>query len=144
MASLGPDSYQWPLAEPNKRVYPYRCDLFFTTHHHLHPLSLTHPTSLSKCPKAKVAFCLRTPEVSVSTTCALSLHTVADRVALDTSCILKWLIEENYEVYAFMADVGQEEVRRSASLLCAPTYVDLIHLFAGLQGCRGKGSQSRR
>lgn len=30
---------------------------------------------------------------------------------IDTSCILAWLIEEGYEVYAFMADVGQEEVR---------------------------------
>ncbi|KAJ7233013.1 argininosuccinate synthetase [Mycena rebaudengoi] len=28
---------------------------------------------------------------------------------LDTSCILAWLIEAGYEVYAFMADVGQEE-----------------------------------
>ncbi|KAN0128790.1 Argininosuccinate synthase [Lactarius tabidus] len=28
---------------------------------------------------------------------------------LDTSCILAWLIEEGYEVYAFMADIGQEE-----------------------------------
>jgi len=28
---------------------------------------------------------------------------------LDTSCILAWLIEQEYEVYAFMADVGQEE-----------------------------------
>ncbi|KAI0294316.1 putative argininosuccinate synthase [Multifurca ochricompacta] len=28
---------------------------------------------------------------------------------LDTSCILAWLIEQGYEVYAFMADVGQEE-----------------------------------
>ncbi|KAJ6485765.1 argininosuccinate synthetase [Mycena sanguinolenta] len=28
---------------------------------------------------------------------------------LDTSCILAWLIEQKYEVYAFMADVGQEE-----------------------------------
>jgi argininosuccinate synthase len=32
-------------------------------------------------------------------------------IAPDTSCILAWLIEEGYEVYAFMADVGQEEVR---------------------------------
>lgn len=31
-------------------------------------------------------------------------------VIIDTSCILAWLIEEGYEVYAFMADVGQEEV----------------------------------
>lgn len=28
---------------------------------------------------------------------------------LDTSCILKWLIEKGYEVICFMADVGQEE-----------------------------------
>ncbi|KAG8880897.1 argininosuccinate synthetase [Tulasnella sp. 331] len=28
---------------------------------------------------------------------------------LDTSCILAWLIEQGYEVYTFMADVGQEE-----------------------------------
>ncbi|GMK57944.1 hypothetical protein CspeluHIS016_0407780 [Cutaneotrichosporon spelunceum] len=28
---------------------------------------------------------------------------------LDTSCILAWLIDEGYEVAAFMADVGQEE-----------------------------------
>ena len=28
---------------------------------------------------------------------------------LDTSVILKWLIEKGYEVVAFMADVGQEE-----------------------------------
>jgi len=28
---------------------------------------------------------------------------------LDTSCILAWLIEQGYDVIAFMADVGQEE-----------------------------------
>lgn len=28
---------------------------------------------------------------------------------LDTSCILKWLVEKNYEVIAYMADVGQKE-----------------------------------
>ncbi|RUS14964.1 argininosuccinate synthase [Endogone sp. FLAS-F59071] len=28
---------------------------------------------------------------------------------LDTSCILAWLIEQGYEVMAYMADVGQEE-----------------------------------
>lgn len=27
----------------------------------------------------------------------------------DTSCILAWLIDEGFEVIAFMADVGQEE-----------------------------------
>jgi len=36
---------------------------------------------------------------------------------IDTSCILAWLIEEGYEVYAFMADVGQEEVRSSPLVL---------------------------
>lgn len=28
---------------------------------------------------------------------------------LDTSCILKWLLDKNYDVICFMADVGQEE-----------------------------------
>src|SRR3989338_9178714 len=28
---------------------------------------------------------------------------------LDTSCILKWLIDKGYEVVAYIADVGQEE-----------------------------------
>ena len=28
---------------------------------------------------------------------------------LDTSCILKWLLEKEYEVICFMADVGQTE-----------------------------------
>lgn len=28
---------------------------------------------------------------------------------LDTSCILAWLIEQGYEVVAYMADIGQEE-----------------------------------
>jgi len=28
---------------------------------------------------------------------------------LDTSCILAWLVEQGYQVYAFLADVGQEE-----------------------------------
>lgn len=32
---------------------------------------------------------------------------------IDTSCILAWLIEQGYEVVAFMADVGQEEVSRN-------------------------------
>ncbi len=38
-------------------------------------------------------------------------HAVADiQTFSDTSCILAWLIEQGYEVYAFLADVGQEEV----------------------------------
>lgn len=28
---------------------------------------------------------------------------------LDTSCILRWLLDQEYEVVCFMADVGQEE-----------------------------------
>lgn len=28
---------------------------------------------------------------------------------LDTSCILKWLLEKGYDVICFMADVGQSE-----------------------------------
>lgn len=28
---------------------------------------------------------------------------------LDTSCILKWLLEKGYDVICFMADVGQDE-----------------------------------
>ena len=28
---------------------------------------------------------------------------------LDTSCILKWLVEQGYEVVAFVADIGQKE-----------------------------------
>ena len=38
------------------------------------------------------------------------LHADIFGTVADTSCILAWLIEEGYEVYAFMADVGQEEV----------------------------------
>lgn len=36
-------------------------------------------------------------------------HTHISDPFSDTSCILVWLIEQGYEVYAFMADVGQEE-----------------------------------
>ncbi|PWN50562.1 putative ARG1-argininosuccinate synthetase [Violaceomyces palustris] len=40
---------------------------------------------------------------------------------LDTSCILAWLIDEGYDVIAFMADVGQEEdfeAARTKALKC--------------------------
>ncbi|PHH50738.1 Argininosuccinate synthase [Ceratocystis fimbriata CBS 114723] len=46
---------------------------------------------------------------------------------LDTSCILKWLLEEGYEVVCFLANVGQEEdwdqVRQKAALLGASKMV---------------------
>lgn len=35
--------------------------------------------------------------------------------SLDTSCILAWLVEQGYQVYAFMADVGQEEASDTIS-----------------------------
>lgn len=28
---------------------------------------------------------------------------------LDTSCILKWLLDKNYEVICYMANIGQDE-----------------------------------
>lgn len=28
---------------------------------------------------------------------------------LDTSCILKWLLDQNYQVICYMANIGQEE-----------------------------------
>jgi argininosuccinate synthase len=40
---------------------------------------------------------------------------------LDTSCILLWLIEQGYDVVAYMADVGQEEdfeAARTKALKC--------------------------
>lgn len=33
---------------------------------------------------------------------------------LDTSCILRWLLEQNYDVVCFCADVGQEEDFKAA------------------------------
>jgi len=46
---------------------------------------------------------------------------------LDTSCILKWLLEQGYEVVCFLADVGQEEdwdqVRAKAQKLGATKMV---------------------
>ena len=48
---------------------------------------------------------------------------------LDTSCILAWLIEKGYEVYAFMADVGQEEVRCSSIPFGLSLTVDLPQDF---------------
>lgn len=33
---------------------------------------------------------------------------------LDTSCILKWLLEKNYKVICYMANIGQNEDFESA------------------------------
>jgi argininosuccinate synthase len=49
---------------------------------------------------------------------------------LDTSVILKWLIDKGYEVIAYVADVGQEddfaEVEKKPSLLELPKYMSKI------------------
>jgi hypothetical protein len=49
---------------------------------------------------------------------------------LDTSCILAWLIEQGYDVYAFLADVGQEEVRNGQNHTRATN-----HFYEGFRGC---------
>ena len=41
--------------------------------------------------------------------CHTTISDLRTSIHPDTSCILAWLIEQGYEVYAFMADVGQEE-----------------------------------
>ncbi|XP_026468141.1 argininosuccinate synthase [Ctenocephalides felis] len=35
---------------------------------------------------------------------------------LDTSCILKWLLDQGYDVYCYMADVGQDEDFEAAKI----------------------------
>jgi argininosuccinate synthase len=55
----------------------------------------------------------------------------------DTSCILAWLIEEGYEVYAFMADVGQEEVRIH-SIGCFCILIGTLILLQDFEAARAK------
>ena len=72
---------------------------------------------LPKCRLQKDAFFLLTPEALVCRILPQSIQYYKILIVLeDTSCILAWLIEEGYEVHAFMADVGQEEVRLNTSL----------------------------
>ncbi|KAJ5089830.1 Argininosuccinate synthase [Penicillium argentinense] len=50
---------------------------------------------------------------------------------LDTSCILKYLIEEGYEVVCFMADVGQEEdfeAAREKALKCGALKCEIVDI----------------
>ncbi|KAE8538285.1 argininosuccinate synthase [Cryptococcus gattii E566] len=50
---------------------------------------------------------------------------------LDTSCILLWLIEQGYEVVAYMADVGQEEdfeAARAKAMKCGAVGFHLADL----------------
>jgi hypothetical protein len=63
-----------------------------------------------------------------------SIIVMMARQYTDTSCILAWLIEQGYEVYAFMADVGQEEVKRNQLFI--------TFLFA-LLNCLDLGFRSR-
>jgi argininosuccinate synthase len=53
---------------------------------------------------------------------------------LDTSCILVWLIEQNYEVIAFLANIGQDEdfeaarekaLKLGAKKVTKPCYLNL-------------------
>lgn len=77
----------------------------------------SHPPCRRRRPPAKVASCSHTLAAWVRRfACWAVLR--ADRVRTDTSCILAWLMEEGYEVYAFMADVGQEEVGRVLAGRC--------------------------
>lgn len=51
---------------------------------------------------------------------------------LDTSCILLWLLEKNYEVICFMADVGQTEdfvAARAKALKIGASEVSWIKIF---------------
>ncbi|KAH8929357.1 argininosuccinate synthase [Atractiella rhizophila] len=47
---------------------------------------------------------------------------------LDTSCILAWLIEQGYNVHAFMADVGQEEDFEAAEKKALKVGAEKFHL----------------
>ena len=74
------------------------------------------PSPSKTCLSRKVAFSLPTLEVLVRRSDG-EMRRTRLTLDLDTSCILAWLIEEGYEVIAFMADVGQEEV--CTRCLCA-------------------------
>ena len=63
-----------------------------------------------QCPLQRVAFSSPTLVALVSGTGYRSQAESEIETFSDTSCILVWLIEQGYEVYAFLADVGQEEV----------------------------------
>ena len=88
---------------------------FFDVQHRVLHSAFCFPTTIlarrrSTCPHIKAASCLHTRVVSVRR-CQIS-RTERDLIVIetDTSCILAWLLEQGYEVIAFMADVGQEEV----------------------------------
>lgn len=55
---------------------------------------------------------------------------------LDTSCILVWLIEQNYEVVAYLANIGQDEdfeaAREKALKLGAKKVRNFRHIFKHL------------
>ena len=63
-------------------------------------------------------------------------HAITEfEMVLDTSCILAWLIEQGYEVYAFLADVGQEEVLNTLD----HKKILLIMSHEGFRGCPREG-----
>ena len=98
------------------------------------------------CQSPKAAFSSPTPEVLVSPQILRSLSHVAEhdfsrptddlpRPHSDTSCILAWLIEQGYEVIAFMADVGQEEV---TSWSCCILYLACSYRVQDFEAARKK------
>ncbi|KAH2119153.1 argininosuccinate synthetase [Aspergillus fumigatus] len=65
---------------------------------------------------------------------------------LDTSVILKWLIDEGYEVVAFTANVGQEGTSLARPVI-ARAQIDVAKregCFAVSHGCTGKGNDQVR
>ena len=90
---------------------------------------------ISQCLPQKVAFCLHTLAVSVSLTTFSDRNDPSSYLSFaDTSCILAWLIEQGYEVIAFMADVGQEEVCTAFNFSC----IDELTIPKDFEAARAK------
>ena len=63
---------------------------------------------------------------------------------IDTSCILAWLIEQGYDVVAFMADVGQEEVCKNNPISRSVLLISILFSCIGLRGSSRQSTQSWR
>ena len=89
-----------------------------------------------QCPLQRVAFSSPTPVALVSGCRSQAVSEI--ETFSDTSCILVWLIEQGYEVYAFLADVGQEEV---GSIRITRRLLIMFH--EGFRGCPPESPQRR-
>jgi hypothetical protein len=127
------------------RMQPRRAKICHNKNFFFFSRPLAHVTILCAvyrpCRRQKVAFSSPTPVALVSESGCRSQAITEIKTFSDTSCILAWLIEEGYEVYAFLADVGQEEVgipRISRGLL--------IISHEGFRGCpqESLGSRSKK